>query len=177
MGIKDFINQVKEKNEKFQKEQKEKHAQGLGFSSRYEYEYEKGKARQAGIEKGKKELRSKELKQIEQAARLETTGGGKGRTGGYIDKFQHGIQQYNKAMTGLRSVSGSGYGNSKQSYASGYGPYPSKRQREPQTLGQMLGYEPMRTRRRRSKKSKNKKSRRRKSKQGFNDVYSWARQF
>jgi len=132
------VNKIKQKNAEYKEKQEEKKAKSKGFSSAKAYNFYSNTARTEGEEIAKSELRKKELKKIKDEAKAEVL---LGRTGKYnkyqkkvqkgFESFQKGAAIYNEMMGGLQSLGSSGGDsfypkqNSNQSYASGYGLYPS----------------------------------------------------
>lgn len=144
-GIKSFIDKVKQKNTEFQIKQKERSAQSKGFSSAESYDFYSNAARTEGEQKGKSELRKRELKRIKDEAREETLMGRYGKYGKIQKKvakgfqtFQKGTGIYNDIMGEFKSL-GSGNDsfypqqNSRQPYASGYGLYSKPKKRRSTT--------------------------------------------
>src|SRR3990172_6640550 len=165
--IKSFVNKVKEKQEERSYMQKEKTAKAKGFSSFHVYETQT-------------ELRQSELKRVKEEERkdaLDTRPARVKKVEKGVKSFQKALGYYNETMGALKGISGSPKefnkgSNTKQSYASGYGPY-QPRQQKPQTLAEMFGMQkPKQNRKKKTKKTKHKKQ----SKQTKpNDIYDWIR--
>ena len=178
--IKSFVNKVKEKQEERSYMQKEKTAKAKGFSSFHVYETQTAIARKEGYDEAQTELRQSELTRVKEEERkdaLDTRPARVKKVEKGVKSFQKALGYYNETMGALKGISGSPKefnkgSNTKQSYASGYGPY-QPRQQKPQTLAEMFGMQkPKQNRKKKTKKTKHKKQ----SKQTKpNDIYDWIR--
>jgi len=136
-SVKSFVSKIKQKNAEFKEKQEEKKAQSKGFSSAKAYNFYSNTAKTEGEEIAKSELRKKELKRIKDEAKAEVISGKTGKYNKYQKKVQKGFESfqkgagiYNEMMGGLQSLGSGGDSfypkqNSNQSYASGYGLFPS----------------------------------------------------
>ena len=180
MGFKDFIEKAKEKSERMAYERKEKEAHKKGFSNYNVYQMQTAIARKEGYEAAKSKLRKNELRRVKQEAYNE----GLDTRPGYVKKFEKGksafnkgIKEYNSIMSELQgagSMFNSGQ-NSNQAYASGYGPYKPRKQKEPRNFADMMGFQ---TSMKRRKKSKPKKMKyRKRSTNNPKSIYDYASRY
>lgn len=176
--IKSFVNKVKEKQEERSYLQKEKMAKAKGFSSFHVYETQTAMARKEGYDEAQTKLRKTELqkaKEEEYKDALDTRPARVKKVEKGVKSFQKALGYYNETMGALKGVSGSPKEfnkgqNTKQSYASGYGPY-QPRQQKPQTLAEMLGMQKPKKKISKAKLKKKNKS----NPSNPNDIYDWIR--
>lgn len=134
MGLQSFIYKVKQKQAQNKILSGEKKAQKLGFKNFADMNKAEMMARESTIKSHKAKKRKKHLAEIKATTREEMQGGMNKYQRKFVKgkkSFDKGLKVYNEMMGELRGLSNSSEGmfpkgNSKQSYASGYGIYGNK---------------------------------------------------